>query len=60
MGGTAWTFGVSEEGGVEFSIGGADTTPVRAGEPSGFPSRTMLIVGGLAVAAIALIFLLKP
>ena len=55
----AFTLGISDTGGVRFSIGGTEPPP-RTGEPAGFPSRTMLIVGGLAVAAIALIFLLKP
>lgn len=60
MAGIAWNLGVGDEGGFEFSIGAAEEAPARAGEPAGFPTRTIFIVGGLAVAAIALIILLKP
>jgi hypothetical protein len=55
----AFTFGVSKEGGVEFSIDGGEKPPkIVAGEPR-LTSRTLLIVGGLAAAAVVLIILLK-
>lgn len=41
------------------SLGVGDKAPVRAGEPKGFPMKSILIAGGLAVAAIAAIVLLK-
>lgn len=55
----AFTLGFGSPTGTQFSLGIGDKPPIRAGEPSLFPTRTILIVGGLAAAAIALVFLLK-
>lgn len=58
----SFTLGIGSPTGTTFSLGFGDTPAKRtvAGEPSGIPTKTLLIAGGLAVAAIALVFLLKP
>lgn len=56
--------GISTPSGTVFDIaygdlgGGAPDAIIPAGEPI-FPTRTLLILGGLAVAAVALVILLK-
>lgn len=55
----AFTFGWTSPTGTQMSVGVGDKPPIRAGEPKGLPTRTLFIAGGLAVAAVALVILLK-
>ena len=59
MPGAAYSLGYSPETGVQFSYGIVPEPPKPvAGEPM-FPTRTLLIIGGLAAAALLLFVLTK-
>lgn len=57
----AFTLSTSTPTGSRFSIGIDGAAPPKpvAGEPGAFPTRTMLIVGGLAAVAVVLIMFVK-
>lgn len=57
----AFSLSSSPEGGTQFTIGVGGEKPTKpvAGEPGGFPTRTLLIIGGLVAAAVVLIVFVK-